>query len=553
MRYHLGLFGILLVVLGLFSCLALMFDERHLFYFHNSNSNKDVGRFLSSFQKTHRPIVEINFTALYGGGGQFQVLHHLLDMTRIRLNEQAPFCGGIDLDLQPSRIGAQTYRTSQWTDPTRGGQPPVASFGDAFSSEHRSKREVLERFLSDVEKLPENFLTTPPFVDSSGYSYAYFLSQKGTEPFNQKQWIEQHLSFFKVSELGDILQKYQIRTPEYLTISRLVDREMEEVIKGASLILTRDYLLIKNQSRLGFSPLSYWVYERQKLYSELKNGKYDLVPYVADALCLQRIGNACWTYNSTYALGYLYRYSLVFIYFYGIVFFIFSCIYIKYVYEKNREQKRHRLALQVLSHEFRTPVSSMLLLIDRLTKEQVRFGSPDHDSMTRLSEEVFRLQRIIEVSKTYLQAESRRIQFKSVEIPSINNWISDFIGEFDSQIICELLCVDQKIEADPFWLKFVLSTLVQNAFAHGKEPVCIRLKGGEDGLKIVVEDQGDCEFNSLKQMSEAFVKSSRSKGMGLGLNIAKFIVNEWGSEIRFSKSPTSFTLFLSLSDGRGQI
>jgi len=27
--------------------------------------------------------------------------------------------------------------------------------------------------------------------------------------------------------------------------------------------------------------------------------------------------------------------------------------------------------------------------------------------------------------------------------------------------------------ADPFWLKFILSSLVQNAFAHGQEPVCL--------------------------------------------------------------------------------
>lgn len=199
-------------------------------------------------------------------------------------------------------------------------------------------------------------------------------------------------------------------------------------------------------------------------------------------------------------------------------------------------------ALQVLSHEFRTPVSAMLLLIDQLTQSQDRLSIADQDLLIRLSTEVFRLQRIIEVSKTYLQAEGRRIQLNCTEIASINAWISDYISESTLRIQCEFLKEDRKIVTDPFWLKFVLSTLIQNAFAHGKEPVFIRLKHQKEKLFIAVEDQGECEFGSLNQMSDAFVKSSRSRGMGLGLNIAKFIVDELGSEIQFSKRPTSFAI-----------
>ena len=187
----------------------------------------------------------------------------------------------------------------------------------------------------------------------------------------------------------------------------------------------------------------------------------------------------------------------------------------------------------------------MLLIADQLSQNQDQFDLTNQDLITRMSTEVFRLQRIIEVSKTYLQAEGRRIQFKYATIPSINNWISDFAAENGSQIQCELLGVDRPIKADPFWLKFVLSTLVQNAFAHGKEPVRILLRTQDEKLKITVEDQGECEFGCINQMTDAFVKSSGSRGMGLGLNIANFIVNEWGSEIQFSKGPTSFTLSLT--------
>lgn len=155
------------------------------------------------------------------------------------------------------------------------------------------------------------------------------------------------------------------------------------------------------------------------------------------------------------------------------------------------------------------------------------------------------MQRIIEISRTYLQTESHRIHFKYIEISSINSWICDFAAETNPSIECQLLAKDQGFITDPFWLKFVLSTLVQNAAAHGKVPILIRLNNYKNKLKISIEDQGQCEFKSLNEMTDAFVKSPRSQGMGLGLNIIKFILDAWGTEIQFSKFPTSFTLVLN--------
>ncbi|MCM2282496.1 MAG: ATP-binding protein, partial [Bdellovibrionaceae bacterium] len=91
---------------------------------------------------------------------------------------------------------------------------------------------------------------------------------------------------------------------------------------------------------------------------------------------------------------------------------------------------------------------------------------------------------------------------------------------------------------------FVLNNLVQNAFAHGQAPVRIRLSESGEKIRITVEDQGSCEFDSIKTMSEAFVKSQKSQGMGLGLNIASTILAEWGSRLEFKPHPTSFAIVL---------
>lgn len=155
---------------------------------------------------------------------------------------------------------------------------------------------------------------------------------------------------------------------------------------------------------------------------------------------------------------------------------------------------------------------------------------------------------MLEISKTYLQTQGRGIPFAALEIESINQWVSDLASELSPDIQCQTLERDQSFYTDPFWLRYVLSSLAQNALIHGKAPVRLRLHIVQSKLRITVEDQGECEFGSFQEMSDAFVKSRRSKGMGLGLNIVSWIMQEWGSQIEYSPSPTSFSF--SLSDQR---
>ncbi len=532
--YKLGFAAIEISVVGLVTYFAFNFSVYDLFLVQGSND--DLARYLDSFRQKHSPITEINFTSLYGGGGQFQILHPLLDIRKLRVQNPNPICN--DKNGQPEKSQKQMAQTAFVREENYFIENDI-------SGKRQTKSEVFEHFLNEGEKLPTGFLESAPFTDKFGYSYAYLLSQTVAAPFNQKLWVEQHLSFFKVSELSEVLNAHQIHDTQYSTISRLNESQVEEIVRGENLVFTKEFIFFKNQSRLGFSPLSYWVYSAQEFRAELANEKYDLIAYTPGALCLQRFGSSCWTYSSNHALSYLYRYSMMILLLLGLAFLTFFGFYFKRQYDKNLQQHKNRLALQVLSHEFRTPVSSMLLLLEQLSKNQSKFEDAQQDLITALSTEVFRLQRIIEVSRTYLQTESHRVNFKYVELPSINQWIEDFAAEINPDVRCELLNRDQAIKADPFWLRFILSNIVQNAFMHGKAPVIIRLENGKGELKIVVEDQGACEFQSLNQMTDAFAKSSSSKGMGLGLNIAKFILDDWGSEMHFSNSPTKFTLLLN--------
>ncbi len=530
---HFVILSLLILPLCFLGYVAVSVSEQKLFSFHSFFESVEPA--LHAFQMHHQPRLEINFTELYGSQGQFQVLHPLLDVRKLKFHEITPTC-----NPENAMSSIEVPAVFKILHEEDGLQPPP----DNYSGRKLSKLEAYRKILRGM-KLPEEFLLTPPFVSDWGNSFAYLLVKNGLAPYSTKNWIEKHLSFFKVSELAELFIEYQIQDPQYSVIAKFNDAEIEELVRASPLVITKDYLLLKNQSRLGFSPLSYWVYDLSAIQTELKEGKYELTAFTAGALCLQKMGNGCWAYNSRHTMAYLYRYSLAILVLFGLVVLTFLGFYFKRLYEKNKAQQKHRLALQVLSHEFRTPVSALLLMLEKLTSNSSRFSLADQDLITRSSTEIFRLQRIIEVSKTYLQTESHRVHFKYVEIPSINNWICDFAHETNQNVQFQLLPIDQSVETDPFWLKFILSNLVENAFNHGQPPVYIRLARNNNQIKITVEDQGECEFTSLQEMTGAFAKSQHSQGMGLGLNITKFILDDWGTKILFSKSPTAFTLLLN--------
>lgn len=487
-------------------------------FFSTESSKSEIRDTVTQFRLASKPVAEINFSQIYGNSGQFQILHPLLNLKKIKF----PTCQNCSEKKSQAEENSNTIILE------------------------KEKRRQLEFFLSGSALLPEDFFLKPPFADQQGSSYAYLISMYPALLANEKEWVVQHLSYFKISELKEVLEKYKIDDLDFLILSRFNEREVESVIRGEELILTSDYVLFKDQDRLGFSPLSYSVYSVSDFNQVVKNGKFEVTSDTQNAVCILKIGNSCWTYNSRQTQAYFNRYSFAIFLLSGLILFSFFGFYIKSLYEKSKAQIKHRLSLQVLSHEFRTPVSAMLLMVEQMTASQSKLDIESQDLLVRMSAEIYRMQRIIEVSKTYLQTESHRIQFNNIEIPSVNHWISDFITDTHKEISFELLTEDQNLNVDAFWLKFILSNLVQNALLHGKPPVVIRLQKNKTHLKISVQDGGKNEFDSLDQMTEAFVKSPRSKGMGLGLNMILFIVNQWGARLEFSKNPTVFTLTLPL-------
>jgi signal transduction histidine kinase len=111
-----------------------------------------------------------------------------------------------------------------------------------------------------------------------------------------------------------------------------------------------------------------------------------------------------------------------------------------------------------------------------------------------------------------------------------------------------------QVWADPDRLEQVIENLVANALRHSPDRGAIELDAAVDGDAVVlsvVDSGGGIPANHVAHVFDRFYKvdaarSNGSGGSGLGLSIAKAIVERHGGNIRVSSAPgrTAFTIVL---------
>jgi two-component system sensor histidine kinase BaeS len=96
------------------------------------------------------------------------------------------------------------------------------------------------------------------------------------------------------------------------------------------------------------------------------------------------------------------------------------------------------------------------------------------------------------------------------------------------------------IEADPIRLNEVLANLVSNALRHTPPGGSIVVSADRDasGIAFTVADTGaGITEDELPHVFDRFAKSADSRGTGLGLPIAKAIVEAHGGAIEIRSEP----------------
>jgi two-component system sensor histidine kinase KdpD len=202
--------------------------------------------------------------------------------------------------------------------------------------------------------------------------------------------------------------------------------------------------------------------------------------------------------------------------------------------EKAQTVKLYNTLLNSLSHEFRTPLATIIGATDNLLADlPVLSEENKKDLLSEISIASLRLNRQVENLLNMSRLESGFIQPK-MDWCDMNELICDIIQRLDEQLVNYRVrtAIDENLplfKVDHGLIEQVLYNLICNATLYTPERSLIRVSANcmDEKLVIVVEDNGNgFPEEEIEKVFDKFyrLKNSASGGTGLGLSIVKGFV-----------------------------
>jgi signal transduction histidine kinase len=232
----------------------------------------------------------------------------------------------------------------------------------------------------------------------------------------------------------------------------------------------------------------------------------------------------------------------------------------------DRERAVSRLQsefVSTVSHEFRTPLTSLRQLSEMLSKGRVPTEDLRQKSYDMLSRESERLQRLVESLLDFGRIEARAFLFHYEDLDP-RTWVADLVAEFQEKAAAQGYRVELELageyplmHVDREALGLALRNLLDNAvkYSPDRRTVWVEMARERDRLAIRVRDEGmGIPPSEQKEIFKKFVRgagsrAARIQGTGIGLAMARHIIEAHGGEIRLESElgrGSTFTILLPL-------
>ena len=211
-----------------------------------------------------------------------------------------------------------------------------------------------------------------------------------------------------------------------------------------------------------------------------------------------------------------------------------------------------------VSHELRTPIT-VIQTQCQLGKEHALEAKDEEiaEMMDVIDRQTEKMNRIINILMllTKLESGTVRLNAEKFDLATLIETICDdeeFLQASDREIICEL--EETIVSADVNLIMIAVRNILSNAVKYSGDGSQIRIRCGiMDGRPYCsAADQGiGIRKENMDQIFNAFYRAEESRsseGMGLGLSLAKRIMEIHGGEIRAESVPgegSTFTLYFA--------
>lgn len=206
-----------------------------------------------------------------------------------------------------------------------------------------------------------------------------------------------------------------------------------------------------------------------------------------------------------------------------------------------------------ISHQLKTPLAALTMYIEIMEEEAGqeetvrRFTEKSVRSLERMEQLILALLKMARLDTGNIAFEKRRCDVEEVVAQALGE-LSERAAREGKRIVREGKPGEQ-ICCDPAWTKEALGNLVKNALDHTeaggtirivwqRSPALLRLSVTDDGCGIRPED--------IHHIFKRFYRSRQAddrQGIGLGLPLAKRIVEEQGGSLSVESRPGEGSTF----------
>lgn len=189
--------------------------------------------------------------------------------------------------------------------------------------------------------------------------------------------------------------------------------------------------------------------------------------------------------------------------------------------------------ISTASHEFRTPMTSMLMSADLIKKYLNRW--PEEKIKTHLDRIIGSISSLTELIDDVIlinRAESKKLEFEPVNT-NLDNECKKIINDLDAYLtdkhnfIYQFKCNKKCYVIDPKQFEIIVGNLLSNAIKYSTKggDILLKVEESQNNLKITVQDHGiGIPEQDISRLYEPFHRAKNVediKGSGLGLSIVK--------------------------------
>ena len=224
--------------------------------------------------------------------------------------------------------------------------------------------------------------------------------------------------------------------------------------------------------------------------------------------------------------------------------------------------------VSAVSHEFRTPLTSLRHLTELLATGAVQDEDRRGRYFAMLSSETERLHRMVEGLLEFgrIAAGRRTYEFERVDATSlVKESVADFNREIEHsgrrvEIGSRALPQPRQVRVDREAIGRAIRNILENAVKYSAPTasVLVSVREENDRIAIDVRDEGaGIPLNEQAVIFDQFVRGSAAqslnvKGTGIGLSMVRHIVRAHGGEMSLTSEPgngSTFTMVLPVAEG----